>query len=91
MKDVNGNKITSEREKTERRKENFRRVLNCDEPAYIHTFGTQPKLSLVDQGPIRIEEVKEAPLKQRAKKSPGQDLISAEMFKVLGNFGLEKT
>ena len=36
IKDANGNKISSEREKTERWKEHFSRGLNCDEPTCTH-------------------------------------------------------
>ena len=90
IKDANGNKITSEREKTERWKEHFSRVLNCEEPTSTHIFGTHPRVAQVDLSPIRLEEVKEALSTQKSNKSPGHDLISAEMLKALGDFGIEK-
>ena len=77
IKDANGNKISSEREKVERWKEHFNRVLNCDEPTSTHVFENQLRELQVDLGPIREEEVGEAISNQKSNKSPGEDLISA--------------
>ena len=90
IKDANGNKISSEREKVERWKEHFSRVLNCDEPTSPHVFENQSRELQVELGPIREEEVVEALSNQKSNKSPGEDLISAEMLKALGNLGIAK-
>ena len=78
IKDMNGNKLSSEQEKKERWKEHFSFVLNCEEPLITHDFEPQQRELQVDDGPIRAEEIAEALAKQKSNKSRGQDFISTE-------------
>ena len=77
IKNLNGNKISSEHEKTKRWKEHLCRVLNCDEPTVNHDFKQQLIKPQVYLGSIRAEEVEEALSKMKSNKSPGHDLITA--------------
>ena len=85
IKDSNGNKIASEKEKVARWKEHFNNVLNCEEPAILNDWAHMNRNDCpIDTAPFSIEEVDIVVQKLKRNKSPGQDLISAEMCKAMG-------
>ena len=88
IRDANGNRTSSERDKVQRWKEHITKVLNCDEPTCTHVFENKSNELQIELGPIRDEEVKEAISKPKYNESPGEDPISAEMLKDLANFGI---
>ena len=82
IKDIHGNNIVKEDEKAQRWREHFQSVLNGNEPNEVHTFEEYLGEDLqVDVENITYDEVSRAVHKLKNNKSPGEDLISAEMLK----------
>ena len=91
IKDARGNKLTTDQEKNDRWKEHFQNVLNCPEPEERNTWiDEDEQLLMISTSEITTEEVKQAIGQLKNHRSPGEDLITGEMLKVLGDVGIEK-
>ena len=90
--DAAGNRLTTEEDKNQRWKEHFQSVLNCPEPDVVNTWSdvAQGQPLTINTAQITIDEVRNAVKKLKNHRSPGEDLISGEMLKALGEIGLEK-
>ena len=67
-------------------------MLNCPEPDVVNTWSdvAQGQPLTINTAQITIDEVRNAVKKLKNHRSPGEDLISGEMLKALGEIGLEK-
>ena len=91
VKDANGNKLTTDQDKNNRWKEHFQSVLNCAEPEVTNTWSNMNKQGLpINTSEITAAEVKQCIDKLKNHRSPGEDLITGEMLKTLGEVGLGK-
>ena len=89
IKDVNGNKLTKDEDKKARWQEHFKDVLNSDDPLITEDFQDEPLHPLeIDIAPVTTNELNHAIFKLKNNKSPGEDRISAEMCKALGELGV---
>ena len=86
---ANGNKLTKDEDKKTRWLEHFKDILNSDDPLITEDIQDDPLHQLeIDVGPVTIDELNRMILKLKNNKSPGEDRISAEMCKALGELGL---
>ena len=91
IKDSNGNKINTERGKTLRWKEHFQSVLNCDEPLILNDWNNEIQGECpIDTGVFSRGEVKTVIQNLKNNKSPGEDLITSEMCKEMGELGISR-
>lgn len=91
IKDANGNKLTTDQDKNNRWKEHFQSVLNCPEPELLNSWIDANEQPLtISTSEITPAEVKDAIGKLKNHRSPGEDLITGEMLKAMGEVGLEK-
>ena len=89
--DLDGNRLTNEEDKNKRWKEHFQNVLNCPEPDVLDTWSDdeQDRTLAINTAKITAEEVKMAVSRLKNHRGPGDDLISWELLKSLGEAGLE--
>ena len=81
IRDVNGNKITSEQDKVDRWKEHFQTVLNCEEPLITNDWnGVTQNECVINTEPITWQEVESVIKNLKNNKSPGEDIIASEML-----------
>ena len=89
IKDINGNKITAEQEKVRRWKEHFQSVLNCAEPLILNEWNDETRNEcIINTAPFTVEEVERVLQNLKNNKSPGEDLITGEMCKAMGENGI---
>ena len=89
LKDVNGNKLTTEEQKKERRKQHFDSGLNCDEPQLLNEWDIFEMVeSLIDSSSFSLEEIQDARKLLKSSKCPGQDPTASEMVIVLEENGI---
>ena len=93
IKDTNGNRLATEEDKKNGLKENSQNVLNGVEREVINTWlddAAEHVVLNIDLSDITPAEVRSAIDKLKNNRSRGEDLISGEMLKAIGEIGLAK-
>ena len=91
IKDADGNRLTTDEDKNNRWKEHFQNVLNCAEPEMLNSWIDMTGQTLsINTSEITAVEVRGAIDRLKNHRSPGEDLITGEMLKAIGDVGLSK-
>ena len=93
IKDANGNRLITDEDKNNRWKEHFQSVLNGPEPEVLNVWPDTDvaRTALnITTSELTPAEVRDAIATLKNNRSPGEDMISGEMLKAIGEIGVEK-